>query len=211
MSETKSSFDDLEKQLAKDALEKALKNLHGEISSEIERNKNGFSEEIRKTLSHFKKSLETSVSEEIDKKLTSLFENNFYAISADVKSSYEKAFSPVLENTKKDMKRLHTQGEATLTSWQEMMGQYKALWTRPFFIMFSASILTGLLISFLSSYYLTRSIRETMKTHENLLLSYKKTAIFYLDKVRETENKGKEKNKIKKRKAFIRLFLKHTL
>ena len=72
-----SSFQDLEKQLAKDTLEKALKNLHGEINKEIERNKATFSHEIKQTLNSFKKDLEQSVSEEMDKKLSSLFEKHF--------------------------------------------------------------------------------------------------------------------------------------
>ena len=46
------SFEALEKQLAKDALEKALKDLHSEIHKEIERNKKSFSEEIQKTLTN---------------------------------------------------------------------------------------------------------------------------------------------------------------
>jgi hypothetical protein len=45
------SFEDLEKQLAKDALEVALKKLHGEIIEDIESNKEAFSQEIQKTLS----------------------------------------------------------------------------------------------------------------------------------------------------------------
>lgn len=189
--EIKQSFADLEKQLARDSLEKALKDLHDEINKEIEQNKKAFSGDIQKTLSNFKQNLENTVSEEIDKKLTSLFENNFEAISQDVKKSFEKAFDPLLENTKNDMKRLHVQGEETLNSWKKMMSHYEALWTKPFFIMFSASILTGTLISFLSSYYLTKKIRETMQTHENLLISYKNLALDYFEreKAREVEKK----------------------
>ena len=71
------SFEDLEKQLAKDTLEKALKDLHGEINKDIEKNKKTFSEEIQRTLEDFKEELEESVSEEMDKKLSSLFEKHF--------------------------------------------------------------------------------------------------------------------------------------
>lgn len=189
MAEKKQSFDDLEKQLARDALEQALKDLHGVIHKEIENNKEGFSQEIQKTLSGFRQNLEKNVSEEIDKKLSSLFENNFNATSQAVKTSFEKAFAPVLENTKNDMKRLHVQGEDTLKSWQHMMSQYKSLWTRPFFIMFAASILTGVVVSVLSSYYLTRHMRETMQTHENLLLSYKDLSLWYFEKEKAREEK----------------------
>ena len=71
MPASKQSFDDLEKQLARDALEQALKDLHGVINKEIENNKVGFSQEIQKTLASFKQNLEKNVSEEIDKKLSS--------------------------------------------------------------------------------------------------------------------------------------------
>ena len=198
MSEKKQSFDDLEKQLAKDALEKVLKDLHEEINREIAKNKNDFSSEIQKTLTGFKQNLEKRVSEEIDKKLVSLFEDNFYAISQEVKKSFESTFSPVLENTKNDMKRLHVQGESTLNSWKEMMSQYKALWTRPFFIMFSASILTGTIVSFLSSYYLTRQIRATMQTHENLLVSYKNMTLDYFEREKAREKEIEKETEKKK-------------
>src|SRR3990167_3555508 len=169
MPANKQSFDALEKQLARDALEQALKDLHGVINKEIENNKQGFSQEIQKTLASFKQTLEKNVSETIDEKLSSLFENNFKATSQDVKTSFEKAFAPVLENTKNDIKRLHGQGENTLKSWQHMMSQYKSLWTRPFFIVFAASILTGVVVSFVSSFYLTSHIRETLGSNEVLM------------------------------------------
>lgn len=194
MSDVKQSFADLEKRLAKDALEEALKDLHEEINREIARNKNDFSSLIQKTLTEFRHNLEKSVSEEIDKKLSILFENNFFAISQEVQKSFEKAFDPVSENTKNDMKRLHVQGEETLNSWKKMMSRYEALWTRPFFIMFSASILTGILISFLSSYYLTRQIRETMQTQENLLGSYKTLALDYFEREKTREMEKKKAN-----------------
>ena len=49
MPQSASNFDALEKQLAKDALGKALKELHGEITREIERNKSSFALEIKKS------------------------------------------------------------------------------------------------------------------------------------------------------------------
>src|SRR3990167_8448221 len=60
-----SSFQDLEKQLAKDALEKALKDLHGEITKDIDKNKAAFSQEIQKTLNNFKTDLEKTISKEL--------------------------------------------------------------------------------------------------------------------------------------------------
>lgn len=197
MQEKNQSFEDLEKQMARDTLEQALKALHEEINREIAKNKNEFSSTIQKTLSDFRRNVEKSISEEINKNLSSLFENNIYAISQEVKKSFEKTFDPVLENTKNDMKRLHIQGEKAINAWEKMISQYKALWNKPFFIIFSASILTGTLISFLSSYYLTRSIRETMQTHENLLVSYKNLSLDYFEreKTREKEMKKKNNNK----------------
>ena len=192
-----SSFDDLEKQLSKDALETALKELHGEIIIEISKNKNTFSEEIKKTLDSFRQNLEKAVSEEINQKLSVLMTDNFSDISKHVKGSFEKMFVPVLENTKNDMQRLHVQGESTLNSWADMMGRYKTIWTRPFFILFAASILTGIIISFLSSYYLTRNTRETMKIKESMLISYKNTALYYFEREQAREKGTGKKTTIK--------------
>lgn len=189
MTANKHSFDDLEKQLARDALAQTLKDLHGVINKEIENNKAAFSQEIQKTLASFKQNLEKNVSEEIDKKLSSLYENHFNATSQDIKTSFEKAFAPVLENTKNDMKSLHLQGEESLKSWQHMMSQYKSLWTRPFFIVFAASILTGVVVSFVSSFYLTSHIRGTLVTNEGLIDSYKNLTLWYFEKEKAQEEK----------------------
>lgn len=189
MTSNKQSFDDLEKQLARDALEQALKDLHSVINKEIENNKAGFSQEIQKTLASFKQNLEKNVSEEIDKKLSSLFETHFKAASQDIKTSFEKAFAPVLETTKNDMKGLQAQGDNTLKSWQNMMSQYKSLWTRPFLIVFATSILTGMIVSFVSSFYLTSHIRETLERNEGLINSYKNLALWYFEKEKAREEK----------------------
>ncbi len=194
-----SSFDDLEKQLGRDALETALKELHGEIIIEIAKNKKSFSEEIKKTLDSFRQNLEKAVSEEIDQKLSVLMTENFSDISKHVKESFEKMFVPVLENTKNDMQRLHVQGESTLNSWADMMAQYKNIWTRPFFLLFAASILTGVIISFVSAYYLTRHLRETMKIQESMLISYKNTALYYFEREQTREKEtGKKQQSNKK-------------
>ncbi len=194
-----SSFDDLEKQLGRDALETALKELHGEIIIEIAKNKKSFSEEIKKTLDSFRQNLEKAVSEEIDQKLSLLMTENFQGISKDVKGSFEKMFVPMLENTKNDMQRLHIQGESTLNSWSDMMGKYKTIWTRPFFLLFVTSILTGIIISFVSAYYLTRHLRETMKVHESMLISYKNTALYYFEREQAREKgTGKKQQSNKK-------------
>jgi hypothetical protein len=55
--------------------------------------------------------------------------------------------------------------------------------------MFAASILTGLIVSFLSSYYLTKHMRETMQTHEGIMNSYKDLAFWYFEKEQAREKK----------------------
>lgn len=164
---TPSSFEDLEKQLAKDALEVALKKLHEEIIKDIENNKEAFSFEIQKTLSSFKKNLEKSVSEEVDKKLSSLFAKHFKNTSLQVKESFEEMFSPVLETTQDDMNRLHTQGETTLYAWKEMMKPYTHIWNKPFFLMLGVSVLVGSLTSIFSTVFLTRDDRNARKFCES--------------------------------------------
>lgn len=76
-----SSFRDLEKQLAKDALEKALKDLHGEIAKDIEKNKATFSQEIQKTLNAFKGDLEKTISKELDKRIYAHWQKKVLVIS----------------------------------------------------------------------------------------------------------------------------------
>jgi hypothetical protein len=170
---TDSNFEALEKQLAKDALEKALKDLHGKISSEIERNKKTFSDEVKKSLSSFTESLEQHISQEIDKKLPLFLEKNFSDISTQVKASFEQMFVPVLDKTEEGMKRLNAQGENTLHSWEKMMKQYSGLWNMPFFIVLGASVLTGTAIClglfFLKSSYSTYLFMDVRarKDYEN--------------------------------------------
>lgn len=205
MTDVKSHFDDLEKQLAKDALEKALEKLHGEINREIQKNKNDFLNEINKTMTSFKGNLEQHISEEIDKTLSLHLQTNFKEVSTEMKSSFHEMFTPVLEDTKNDMQRLHVQGESTLNSWKDMMLLYKDLWNRPFFLLFLTAIFTGMIISFSSSYFLMRKQRETLQVHEKTLLSYQDLLAWYQSKEKErekTESKSvnKNTNSIKKNK-----------
>jgi predicted glycosyl hydrolase (DUF1957 family) len=167
-----SNFEQLQKQLAKDALEKALKDLHSEIHKEIERNKKSFSEEIQKTLTSFKETLEKNISKEIDSKLSSLFTKHFQDTSSEVKSSFDQMFAPVLKETKKDMQQLHTQGENTLQSWEKMMGQYASLWNKPFIIMFFSCVFTGVISSFFLSYFLGKADRSARQYCERTLQLY---------------------------------------
>lgn len=169
-----SNFETLEKQLAKDALEKALKDLHDEINNEISRNKKDFSEEISKTFTSFRQNLEQKVTETIDQKIADLFVKHFSETSSQVKSSFEQMFSPVLKKTEEDIKRLQTQGENTLRSWEKMMSQYSGFWTKPFFIMLFVSVLTGTVISLFSSFYMVREARAGRQVCESTLQWYTK-------------------------------------
>ncbi len=180
------SFEDLEKQLAKDALELALQNLHKEIIMDIEKNKKIFSEEIQRTLEDFKKNLEKSVSEEMDKKLSTLFAKHFKNTSLQVKESFEEMFSPVLETTQDDMKCLKSQGELTLNSWKEMMLQYTDLWTKPFILVFLASAFTGILIFLISSGFLWFKYNQEIQSYEKRLVSNENMLLWYFEKYKET-------------------------
>jgi hypothetical protein len=213
VTETKSNFSSLEKQLAKDSLEEALKNVHGEIVRDIERNKHTFSQEIQKTLENFKENLKNHITQEVDNKIALHLEKNIETIHTQVTSSFKTMFSPVLERTENDMKRLHIQGEQTLNSWADMMKQYTGLWTRPFFLLFSAAILTGLRrFPLCSSYVLVKDQNKNMKLRKKTLDRYAKalqfsqeSLLFYQEKEKEREtksniHKGKKNNVINNKK-----------
>lgn len=190
------SFEDLEKQLAKDALEVALKKLHGEIIKDIESNKETFSLEIQKTLSNFKKNLEKSVSEEIDNKLTALFAKHFKNTSLQVKESFEEMFSPVLETTQDDMKQLQSQGHLTLNSWKDMMLQYTDLWTKPFILVFLASAFTGILVFLICFGFLWFKYNQEIQSYEERLSFTERQLHWYFEKYKESpEYREVEKQK----------------
>lgn len=180
------SFEDLEKQLAKDALEVALKKLHEEIIKDIESNKETFSQEIQKTLSNFKKNLEKSVSEEMDKKLSTLFAKHFKNTSLQVKESFEEMFDPVLEAAQDDMKQLQSQGQLTLNSWKDMMLQYTDLWTKPFILVFLASAFTGILIFLICFGFLWFKYGQEIQSYENRLSFTERQLHWYFEKYKES-------------------------
>ena len=180
------SFQDLEKQLAKDTLEKALKNLHGEINKEIERNKETFSHEIKQTLNSFKKDLEQSVSEEMDHKLSALFEKHFKETSLQVKGSFEKVFDPVLKTTQDDMNRFQSQGESTLRSWKGMMAEYESLWTKPFILVFFASAFTGILVFLICFGFLWFKYNQEIQRYEERLSFTEGHLHWYFEKYKES-------------------------
>ncbi len=192
----KSNFETLEKQLAKDALEKALKDLHVEINNEISRNKKDFSEEISKTLINFRQNLEQKVTETIDKKIAALFAEHFSETSSQVKSSFEQMFSPVLKRTEKDMERLKFQGDSTLNSWKSMMLQYTGLWTKPFFLLFIACVFTGTAISIFFTLYMITEEKSTRHLCESDLQWYKEE-YFKRKKTEEASAKQKADNQAK--------------
>lgn len=196
MTSDKSSFEALEKQVATDVLEEALKTLHDEINNEISRNKKDFSEEISKTMASFRQNLEQKVTETIDQKISSLFAEHFSDTSSQVKSSFDQMFSPVLKKTEEDMKRLQTQGDSTLNSWKNMMVQYTGLWTTPFFLLFIASILTGTVISLFSTLYMITGEKSARHLCESNLQWYTEE-YFKRKKAEEASAKQKADNQAK--------------
>ena len=177
------SFADLEKQLAKDTLTTALKALHGEITSEIDKNKTAFSSEIKLTLNQFKSDLEKTVSAEIDKKLEALMKKHFSDIGTNLASLASTSLSPVVQKTEEEMQRLEMQGNRTVQSWKAMMEEFSSIWNTPFFIVFMASVLLGLLTSLGFSYYLIRNDRRE-------LLQAEKTLGWFLQHVKPIEEKN---------------------
>lgn len=113
MSKNNSNFEDLKKQLAKDALETPLKDLRGEITKDIEKNKAIFSKKIQKTLNAFKADLEDKILKELDQKISAYLKNNFLNISTKVTSSFYETSSPFLGQAEEDLQWLHRQGEAS--------------------------------------------------------------------------------------------------
>ncbi len=187
METKKPSFADLENQMAKDTLEKALKALHAEVIKDIQKNKNDFSAEIKKTMEDFKGTLEQHIADEIDKTLSRQMTTQFQDISLQVKTNFYEMFSPVLETTKREMYRLKEQGDSTLMSWKDMMLNYKDLWTKPFFIVFFTAILTGVVVSLVSSFMLMRKQQERLNSYEFTLSSYKEMVLWYGEREKERE------------------------
>jgi F0F1-type ATP synthase membrane subunit b/b' len=194
MSKDHSSFQDLEKQLAKDALKEALKNLHGEITKDIEKNKATFSQEIQKTLSAFKSDLEETISKELDKKISAHLKNNFLDISTKVTSSFYESYSPLLKRAEEDLTRLHRQGESTLNSWKVMMLQYASLWTKPFMIAFFAAAFAGMVIFFVCTYLLWGKYTQEIQNYEKRLASNENMLLWYFEKYKERPEALKKGN-----------------
>jgi len=153
--------------LAKDALEKALKDLHGEITKDIDKNKATFSKEIKQTLNDFKVDLEKTISKEIDKKISAHLQKHFVDISSKIISSFDESSSPFLKRAEEDLQRLHMQGEKTLHSWEAMMKPFSHLWNKPFIVVALACILTGAVTSIFSSYLLVRDDRRARQYCES--------------------------------------------
>ena len=166
MSKNHSSFQDLEKQLAKDALEKALMDLHGEITKDIDKNKAAFSKEIKQTLTDFKADLKKTISKELDKRISAHLQKHFLDISTKVTSSFYESSSPFLKRAEEDLQRLHRQGEETLSSWKSMMKPFSQLWNKPFIVVLVAAVLTGAVTSVFSSYLLVREDRKARELCE---------------------------------------------
>jgi hypothetical protein len=185
MSKKDSNFEDLEKQLAKDALEKTLKDLHGEITKDIEKNKATFSKEIQKTLTDFKGDLEKTISKELDQRISAHLQKNFLGISTKVTSSFYESSSPLLKRAEEDLQRLHRQGEETLSSWKAMMLQYTNLWTKPFMIAFFASAFAGMVIFFVCASFLWIKYNQEAQNYEKRLASNENMLLWYFEKYKE--------------------------
>ncbi|MCI5058134.1 MAG: hypothetical protein MRY83_18625 [Flavobacteriales bacterium] len=196
MPKDNSSFQDLEKQLANDALEEALKDLHGEITKDIEKNKNTFSKEIQKTLNAFKSDLEKTISKELDKRISAHLKNNFLDISTKVTSSFYVSSSSFLQQAEEDLQRLHRQGESTLSSWKAMMLQYTDLWTKPFILTFLASAFTGMVIFFVCASFLWIKYNQGIQDYEKRLASNENMLLWYFEKHKESSKAIKKGNQL---------------
>lgn len=185
MPKDNSSFEDLEKQLAKDALEAAIKDLHGEITKDIEKNKATFSKEIQKTLNTFKRDLEETLSKELDQRISAHLKNNFLDISTKVTTSFYETSSPFLEQAEEDLTRLHRQGEETLSSWKAMMLQYRNLWNKPFMLIFLASAFTGMVIFFVCASFLWVKHNREIQNYEKRLASNENMLLWYFEKYQD--------------------------
>jgi hypothetical protein len=194
MSKNDSSFQDLEKQLAKDALEEALKDLHGEITKDIEKNKAGFSKEIKQTLTDFKADLKKTISKELDQRISAHFQKHFLDISTKVTTSFYETSSPFLKQAEEDLLRLHMQGESTLTSWKAMMLQYANLWTKPFILTFLASAFAGMVIFFVSASFLWIKYNKEVQNYEKRLASNENMLLWYFERYKETPEVLKKGN-----------------
>ncbi|MBY0273671.1 MAG: hypothetical protein K2X02_09770 [Alphaproteobacteria bacterium] len=188
------SFEDLEKQLAKDALEAALKDLHGEITKDIEKNKATFSKEIQKTLNAFKADLEDTITKELDQKISAHLKNNFLDISTKVTTSFYETSSPFLKQAEEDLQRLHRQGEETLSSWKAMMLQYTNLWTKPFVLSFFAAAFAGMVIFFVCASFLWVKHNREIQNYEKRLASNENLLLWYFEKYKKSSGATKKGN-----------------
>ena len=163
---------------------------------DIQKNRHDFSEEIKKATESLKKSLEQHIADEVDKTLSRQLTTQFQDISQKVSTNFHEMFSPVLEKTKDDMQNLKEQGNSTLNAWKDMMLNYKDLWTKPFFIVFLTAIVTGVIVSLVTSFIMLRKQNETMKSYESTLSSYKDMVLWYWEKEKEKGPENKNTNKI---------------
>ncbi|MBY0273312.1 MAG: hypothetical protein K2X02_07935 [Alphaproteobacteria bacterium] len=196
MPKDNSSFQDLEKQLAKDALEKALKDLHGEITKDIEKNKATFSKEIQKTLNAFKGDLEDTISKELDQRISAHLKNNFLDISTKVTTSFYESSAPLLKRAEEDLQRLHRQGEETLSSWKSMMKQYSHLWNKPFILTFFASAFTGMIIFFVCASFLWIKHNQEIQNYEKRLAFNENMLLWYFEKYKKSSEATKKGNQL---------------
>lgn len=143
MSQPNPNFDELEKKLTHDTIDKTLNHLKEGMTHEIERNRKTLLDEVRMILSEFTERGEKNVYQEVESKITLLFEKSFQEVLKKVEEDFERMFSPILRKTDEEMTHLKLQGEKTLRSWEKMVDQHTRPWQKPFFAMLLSSVLTG--------------------------------------------------------------------
>lgn len=165
MSDIVPKFQDLEQKVISEAndnnLKQTLKDLSDLLNNEIERNRKNLFFDVKNTLSDFTEKLEKGVSQETEKKISELFEKYAEEVKEEIQTRFEDLLEPIFKKTEENMNRLQIQGNNTLRSWEHMMNQYDYFWTKPFFIMFASSILTGCII-FLVLFFLKTSLAAYM-------------------------------------------------
>jgi len=97
------------------------------------------------------------------------------------------------------MKHLQSQGQNTLNSWKSMMSQYTSLWTKPFFLLFVACVLTGTAISLFFTLYMIKGEKSARHLCESNLQWYTEE-YFKRKKAEEAAVKQKANNQMKSKK-----------
>ena len=198
-----SKFSELEKKIIPEAndnhIKKAIKDLHDSLSNEIERNRKNLFFEVKNTLVDVSEKLEKGVAQETEKKISELFEKHIQKTKEEFQSRFEQFLEPAITRIEEDMQRLHIQGANTLRSWEQMMSQYEGIWSRPFFVMFMSSILTGCTI-FLILFFLKTSLGAYMFMDLREKQAYE-NELYKLEYTQRLREDAKKKYRIKNQQS----------